>query len=593
MTVFNAIHLLGGLALFLYGMTVLGDGLERMSGGRLERMLEKVTGNVFTSVLFGAGVTAALQSSSATTVIIVGLVNAKIMRLRPAIGVIMGANIGTTITAHILRLADISSDNFWLTLIKPATLAPLVAVVGIVLLTAGRRKSQKEIGRALLGFAVLFTGMFAMEEAVYPLRELPEFAQLFATMTNPLIGVLVGAVVTAVIQSSSASVGILQALSSTGAITCSAAYPIILGQNIGTCITPILASIGASKGAKRTGVVHLSFNVIGTVIFLIGLYTLHGFFDFPFWDTPIDRGGIANFHTLFNVVVTTLFLPFTGVLEKLAYLIIPSDESERALPDVASELDDRFLVSSGLAIDHARDAVNTMGRLASENFAEAAKLFSKYDQRMVDAIHEAENVIDIYEDRLEAYLLELSRSHLSTAESAQVSEILYVMNEYERIGDYAINIVESARHLRETGASFSVQAQSEMGYVTEAVNEIIQLALGAFSGMDYETAQDVEPLEEVVDSMVDLLKDRHIERLRLGKCSVDAAFPFIETLSCLERIADHCSNVGVYIIGHQNGRTIIDRHEYVRKLHEGNNPRYLAQFARFEEKYLSRVSQEA
>lgn len=407
MDFFMIVSLLGGLALFLYGMSMLGSGLEKLSGGRLEQTLEKLTNNVFKGVLLGALVTGAIQSSSATTVIVVGLVNARILKLRQAIGIIMGANIGTTVTAHILRLSDLSSDNFFLMLLKPTTLAPVVGIIGILMVMVGKKQKYKTLGEILLGFCILFTGMFNMEAAVSPLSESPEFAGLFASLSNPVIGVLVGAGVTAIIQSSSASIGILQALSSTGIITWSSAIPIILGQNIGTCITPILASIGASKNAKRTAAVHLSFNIIGTCVFLIVIYTIQSFSPFSFWDLPIDKGGIANFHTTFNVCVTLMFLPFVGLLEKLVIHLIPDQQTADEVDDPAIALDDRLLTSPGLAIQHCRDAVLQMGKLARKNFSASVRQLEQYNHKEAEKIREREDTIDRLEDRLGNYMLKI------------------------------------------------------------------------------------------------------------------------------------------------------------------------------------------
>ena len=585
---FDILNMCGGLALFLYGMSMLGSGLEKLSGGRLEKTLEKLTSNIFTSVLLGAAVTAAVQSSSATTVIVVGLVNAGILKFRGAVGVIMGANIGTTVTAHILRLSDISSDNFWMRLLKPTSLAPIVIIVGIILFMTARKSRQKEFSQTLIGFGILFTGMFTMEGAVAPLKDLPAFSEMFATLQNPILGVLVGALVTAVIQSSSASVGILQALSSTGAITFSAAFPIIMGQNIGTCITPILASIGATKNAKRTAMVHLYFNIIGTLVFLLGTYAIQGVWGFSFWDDPITRGGIANFHTLFNVVVTLLFIPFHRVLEKLATWTVGRSDPDTA-EDSSSILDERFLVSPGLALGQAHQAVVFMAKNAALNFGECMKLFEKYDLKAVERIREVENSIDKMEDRLSAYLLRLTERELTETESKGISELLHLTGEFERIGDYSINIQECAEHLYETNTRFSPDAMGELEVIGEAVSEIVGIAVSAVSGDDAAAAADIEPLEENIDLIEETLKNRHIARLKAGACTVDAGFPFVEALGNMERIADHCSNIGVYIIGHEGDARGIDQHAYTRKIHKGETKDYNEKFAHYEKKYFDKV----
>ena len=589
MDFFMIVSLLGGLALFLYGMSMLGSGLEKLSGGRLEQTLEKLTNNVFKGVLLGALVTGAIQSSSATTVIVVGLVNARILKLRQAIGIIMGANIGTTVTAHILRLSDLSSDNFFLMLLKPTTLAPVVGIIGILMVMVGKKQKYKTLGEILLGFCILFTGMFNMEAAVSPLSESPEFASLFASLSNPVIGVLVGAGVTAIIQSSSASIGILQALSSTGIITWSSAIPIILGQNIGTCITPILASIGASKNAKRTAAVHLSFNIIGTCVFLIVIYTIQSISPFSFWDLPIDKGGIANFHTTFNVCVTLMFLPFVGLLEKLVIRLIPDQQTADEVDDPAIALDDRLLTSPGLAIQHCRDAVLQMGKLARKNFSASVRQLEQYNHKEAEKIREREDTIDRLEDRLGNYMLKIPQDNLSEQSSATISALLHILSEFERIGDYSINLVEFAENMESTGAEFSPQAQFELTTIGEAVGEAIDMALGCFEKQDLALAETIEPLEEVVDQMQETLKDRHINRLRNGQCTVDAAFPFVESLSCLERISDHCSNIGVYMISYVRGSDEVDHHTYIMQLHAGQVGHYNEQFRRYTEKYYDQI----
>ncbi|MEG1777852.1 MAG: Na/Pi cotransporter family protein, partial [Angelakisella sp.] len=433
MSFFSVITLLGGLALFLFGMSVLSSTLEKASEGRLESILERLTDNLPKSVLLGALVTGAIQSSSATTVIVVGLVNAKVLKLKQAIGIIMGANIGTTITAHILRLTDISSGNFVLNLIKPSALAPLVAFIGILLYMGGRKEKIREIGHMMLGFGVLFSGMFQMEAAMKPLAEIPQFAEMFATMSNPFLGVLVGAAVTALIQSSSASIGILQALSSTGSISCAAAFPVILGQNIGTCITSILASIGASKGAKRAACVHLAFNVIGTGVFIAALYTIQSVVGFPFWNDPITKGGIADFHTLFNVLTTLLLMPFANWLERLAYKLIPAEASENNLADVIDGLDERLLKSPGLAISHGREAVYHMADLALANYALAKEMIlGSYDEKAAEILRQNETYIDTLQDKIEGYAIQISNKHITERNKTEVSELLHMIGEMER-----------------------------------------------------------------------------------------------------------------------------------------------------------------
>lgn len=583
------VSVLGGLAFFLYGMSLLGSGLEKASGGRLERTLEKMSNNIFKAVLFGALVTAAVQSSSATTVIVVGLVNANIIKLKQAIGVIMGANIGTTITAHILSLMDIQSDNFIMNLLKPTSWAPLVSIIGIILYMAGKKASQKDLGQILLGFGILFFGMFQMSDAVVPLEQVPGFIALFKNFSNPILGVLAGAVVTAIIQSSAASIGILQALTSTGQITFSSAIPIILGQNIGTCITPIMASFGASKNAKRSAFVHLSFNIIGTLIFLFAVYAFQYTIGFSFWNNPINSNDIANFHSIFNVAVTIILIPFAGLLEKLAVHFIRGDESDESDTDMTASLDDRFLRSPGLAINHASQCVLKMGQLAFKNLQSVTQLFSNHDAKQIEKIRERENLIDKLEDRVSIYLVRLSEGELTEPESRQVSLLLQIQSEFERIGDYAINIQECADHLADSGSHFSTSAFEELKTLSDAVSECIGKALSSFEKNDVAVANSIEPLEEVVDIVEELLKERHIERLKEGQCSVDAAFPFIESLSNYERIADHCANVGMYMIAHAAKNQNIDRHEYRRILHQGLTEYYNDLYQQYKETYYDKV----
>lgn len=584
------ISVLGGLAFFLYGMTLLGNGLEKASGGRLERTLEKMSNNIFKAVLFGALVTAAVQSSSATTVIVVGLVNANIIKLKQAIGVIMGANIGTTITAHILSLMDIQTDNFFMSLLKPTSWAPIVSIIGIIYM-AGKKASHKEIGQILLGFGILFFGMFQMSDAVAPLKEIPGFIALFKNFSNPVLGVLSGAAVTAIIQSSSASIGILQALTSTGQITFASAVPIILGQNIGTCISPIMASIGASKNAKRSAFVHLSFNIIGTLLFMFGIYAFQYTIGFSFWNNAIDSNDIANFHSIFNILVTLLLIPFAGLLEKLAVRFIRGDEeSDGDDYDDTASLDERFLRSPGLALDHATQCVIRMGELSLKNLNRVTTLFSNYDNKLVEKIREKENLIDKLEDRLSVYLVRLSEAgKLTDSESRQVSLLLQIQSEFERIGDYAINVQECAQRLYETGGKFSAPALEEIQTLSDAVAECASKAIASFKNRDITTANSIEPLEEVVDIIEETLKDRHIERLKDGKCSVDAAFPFIESLSNYERIADHCANVGMHLISDAAKDHNIDRHEYRRILHQGLTEYYTDLYNQYKATYFDKI----
>lgn len=599
MSPLNFISLGGGLALFLFGMSILAGGMEKISGGKVEKALEKLTSNIFTSVLLGAAVTAVIQSSSVTTVIIVGMVNAGILKLQSAVGVIMGANIGTTITGQILRLGDLEGNaNAFLQWLKPSTIAPVAAIIGIVLLLASKRPAKKIIGEILLGFGVLFQGMFSMEAAMTPLRDSPTFANLFAAFQNPLLGVLVGAVVTAIIQSSSASIGILQALSSTGAITYSAAFPIIMGQNIGTCVTSLLSSIGASKNAKRAAMVHLYFNIIGTILFLIGVYGINAVVGFSFWDAPINKGGIANFHTLFNVVATLIMLPFYKGLAKLAEITVRDHQPisrETVIMDTevgAEPLDERFLSTPALALNQSRMVLQEMAKDALFNFQRSYALFSNYDCKVIETIQTTESEIDQMEDRLNSYLGRISEGELTDQESKDATLLMRLTLEFERIGDYAINLVERADSLYDKHVKFSEKAIQELDIVCAAVEHIVAMAYEAVKNDDLNLATQIEPLEETIDAMQDTLKYRHIKRLKSGLCTIDAGLVFLEVLTNIERISDHCSNIAVYLIGrHKNGE-ILNRHEYIKKMHQGYTEEYNRLMKNYMTQYMAALPAE-
>lgn len=589
---FDFLQMLGGLALFLYGMSMLGSGLEKVSGGRLEATLEKMTNNIFKAILTGALVTAAIQSSSATTVIVVGLVNARILKLRQAIGVIMGANIGTTVTAHILRLTDLEANNFFMSILKPVNFTPAFLIVGVLMYMISQKSRRRDLGSILIGFGVLFTGMFNMEAAVRPLRDMPFISELFAKFSNPILGVLVGAIVTAVIQSSSASVGILQALSSTGIITFSSAFPIIMGQNIGTCITPVLASMGAAKNAKRSAFVHVSFNVIGTVLFLVGMYTYQALVGFSFWGTPVGKGEIATFHTIFNVVVTVVLVPFAGMLERLAVFCIRGDgEQDEDEDSAALMLDERFLVSPSLAINRAREAVELMATLSRKNYKRSVSLLREYDQKTYERLREVENTIDKLQSKVENYLIRVTEKTLAESESVALSDVLQIVNEFERIGDHADNICDCAKKMHDENIKLSPAAITEVMVVTQAVDEIVELAVDCYQQNDTELAHTVEPLEEVIDILVETVKLRHMERLKQGKCSIDASFPFVEVLTSLERISDYCSNVGVHVISFHSEHHSLDRHEYLREMHKAKTEDYIEKFNTYDKKYFDRLKE--
>lgn len=590
MTIFDAISLAGGLGLFLYGMTIMGSGLEKLAGSKLEVILRKVTSNIFTSVLFGALLTAAIQSSSATTVIVVGLVNSGIMKLEQAIGIIMGANVGTTITAQILRLSDISSDNIWLQLLKPKSFAPVFAIVGAVLFVFIKNTKSRNVGQILLGFGILFTGMFAMEAAVEPLRESELFFTLFSTLENPILGVLAGTFVTAIIQSSAASIGILQALSSTGLITWGTAIPIIMGQNIGTCVTPMLASIGASKGAKRSAFAHLYFNIIGTTVFLIAIYGFKAIVGIPGWGASVTRGDIATFHTLFNLIVTLLFMPFTKVLASLAEWTIRNTKAEDSFvePEVPI-LDDRLLMSPAVAIQQARTAVETMALHAKSNYSLAIPFLFNYSDEQLNRIESVESIIDRLEVNISNYLVRIADKELTESESHNVSEMLSFVTEFERIGDYAINIVERSGEIKDKNITFSDTARTELMLLDKAICEILELSINAFVNNNLKLAEQVEPLEETVDLICDTLRSKHIGRLKEGKCAIESGVVFLEILTNLERISDHCSNVAARLIGNDSGDEDFDTHELRRNLHNGYVNNFNDMLSMYREKYYSGI----
>lgn len=591
--VLSVITMAGGLAFFLFGMNILGGGLEKLSGGRMEKTLEKMTNNVFKSLLLGIVVTAAIQSSSATTVIVVGLVNAGILKLRNAIGVIMGANIGTTVTSIILSFAGLETSSgagSLLTFLKPTTLAPIISVVGIVIIMSAKRTKLKITGEILLGFGILFNGMFIMTDAVAPLSESPFFQTLFATLSNPILGVLAGTIVTAVIQSSSASVGILQAVASSGVITYSAAIPIIMGQNIGTCVTSLISSVGANKNAKRAAMVHLYFNIIGTLIFFIAVYVIQSTIGFPFWDDAIGMSGISAVHIIFNVVTTLLFIPFTGLLEKLAVLTVKGPKSAAA--DLGSEvvlLDQRFLRSPSMALGQCEDVISKMAEYSKQNLEKAVTLFRKFDNKKAENIREYEDAIDRMEDKTNNYLVALTDYELTDEESKTITHYLKLVSEFERIGDYAMNILELAERLNEQQMTFSEKALGELDAIAGAVDEIVDMSILCFKNNDMMLSTRIEPLEETIDTMEDTLKFRHIERLKNGKCTIEGGLVFLEMLTNLERISDHCSNIAVYIIGYNNDKDSLNRHEYLKRIHGGEANDYNEAAEFYYKKYFTLI----
>lgn len=584
----NLVQLAGGLALFIYGMTTMGTGLEQAAGAKLEKTLEKMTGNVFKALLMGMIVTAVIQSSSATTVMAVGFVNAGIMTLKQSVGVILGANIGTTITGQILRLdsSGAMGESFFMQLLKPKNLAYVMVLIGIILMMTSKSKRRRNIADILVGFGVLFIGMGTMESAVSPLADLPQFSELFATISNPILGVLVGAGVTAIIQSSSASVGILQALSTTGAITYSAAIPIILGQNIGTCVTAFLSSIGGTKNARRTAMVHFYFNMIGSIVFMIGVYSIQYTIGFDFWTEAIDKAGIANFHTLFNVLVTILFLPFTKVLVFLAEHTVPSGEDKA---DPLSKLEPRLLATPSIALDQAQRCIADMGTAALSNYALAVDPMFNNKAQNAELFLEQENFLDRAEVEIAKYLVRI-RSDLPGGLRRQHAEMLHSLSDFEKIGDYAQNIFDCVTMLRETNGSFSNQAQAELTIMCDAVSELLEKTVNGYLERSASIARQVEPIEEVVDMLKAILKDRHIERLNEGLCGIQTGLPFLEIVHDLEKIGDHASNIAIYTIQLAEGKNGFDTHDFSKHEYKAS-PEFREAVEYFQKKYLTRLGE--
>ena len=546
MDIFSALSLVGCLALFLYGMDLLGDGLTKVSGGKLEHILSVLTSTPLKGVFLGLGVTAVIQSSSATTVMVVGFVNSGIMNLNQAVGVIMGANIGTTVTAWILSLTGIQSNNFWVQLIKPSSFTPVLAMIGMIMvLTAKDNLKKKSIGQILLGFTILMYGMTAMSDAVSPLADDPSFTHILVAFSNPVIGVLVGAALTAIIQSSSASVGILQALCSTGVIPVSTSVPIIMGQNIGTCITAIISSIGASKNAKRAALIHLYFNIIGTIIFMTVYMLLYKFADIAFFRETASEATVALVHSVFNVCTTCLLFPFNKVLVKLAYKSIKDDKEVERIDEFKS-LDDRFLTRPGYAIEQSRELTYKMANIAKENVDLAIEVINgPYDKEKVKKIYALESKTDKYEDELGKYLIKISEKSMTKSGSMMVSHLLHCIGDIERLSDHAINITESATEMHEKKMQFSDEAKDDLVVFSKAVHDILDETVKVFTENDPEAAKSVEPFEEVIDELNTDVKNRHIKRLTEGKCTIELGFILSDVSTNYERIADHCSNIAL------------------------------------------------
>ena len=585
MNVYDILNLLGGIALFLFGMHTLSASLEKLAGGKLETWLEKATSKPIKGVVLGAIITAVIQSSAATTVMIIGFVNSGLMKLSQAIGVIMGANIGPTATSWLLSLQSISgSDGFsFLNLLKPTTFTPVLAVIGVILIMFTKSDKKKTIGMILAGFAVLMFGMNSMSSATAGLAENETFCNILMMFSNPVLGVVAGAVLTAVLQSSSASIGILQSIAiSTGKVTYSVALPLLLGQNIGSCVTALISSVGANKPAKRVAFVHLYFNVIGTVVFLSIFYLLNAFISMPFMEESLNAVGIAVIHTGFNVLATALFLPFTKQLEKLACLTVRDDSNDEKLTPML--LDERLLKTPSVAIEQCRNVCIRMARLTQETLKMSMEVVTTYDAKKCAEVIDNENAIDIFEDKIGSYILKISSKDLSENDSKIVSSMLHTIGDLERISDHAVNIVEAAEEMHSKKIKFSQQALRELPVIVNAVSEILDMSINAFVNNDVNLAKNVEPLEDVIDQLRSDLKTRHIERLRNGKCTIELGFILQDLLTNFERVSDHCSNIAVYLI--QISDNSMDTHEYMNELKKLDRSEFMDEFNDYKNKYI-------
>lgn len=586
------VQLLGGLALFLYGIELMGDGLKNSSGAALKRVLEKVTGNVVMGVLTGALVTAVIQSSTATIVLTVALIGAGVLNLKQAVSIVMGANIGTTVTAQIIRLGSIQSDGSWLLwLFDTDTLAPIALVIGIVLLMFVKSKKSNTIGDICVGFGVLFVGLNLMTAGVEPLVGTDAFTSFIRFLNNPLFGILFGLVLTVIVQSSSATVGMLQTVASVpgSGITFAMAYPVIMGINLGTCVTTaMVCSIGSSKDAKRTGVVHIAFNTIGTLLFLIVLTILQklSVFGAQFWVRSVDSGSIANFQTVFNLLTAVALVPFADWLVKLSMVIVKDDKQKPQTHPELHTLDEKLYNSPALAIAVAVQAVADVGALARDNFAKGCSVLAKYDPVLVKEIDEDENAIDEFSDNADRFLIGLSKNVETEWDDRQLDMLMQTVPNFERIGDYATNLVELSQRLDAENASFSEMAKRELGLICSAVNEILSITVDAFARGDNEAAKAIEPLEETIDDMVMILRDRHTKRLKSGACSVGSGLVFMETLTYLERASDQCSSIAVMMLARNNEDILQNHYDYLREIHAGSDVAYLAERERRRQQYI-------
>lgn len=597
MEIFSAIiQLFGGLAMFLYGIEVMGDGLKNSSGAALKRILEKVTGNVIVGVLTGTLVTAVIQSSTATIVLTVALIGAGVLNLKQAVSIVMGANIGTTITAQIIRLSDIEAGKNWfLMLFDTDTLAPIALIVGIILLMFIKTKTSKTIGDIFIGFGVLFIGLNLMTEGVKPLIGSEAFEAFLSFLTNPLFGILFGLVLTVIVQSSSATVGMLQTVASASAasggaaITFAMAYPIIMGINLGTCVTTaMVCSIGSSRDAKRTGVVHILFNTIGTVLFMIVMTVLQklAVFGEEFWLASVDSGGIANFQTVFNLVTAIVLIPFTNLLVKLSLLIVKDEKENTPEHPELYTLDEKLYISPAVAVSEATKAVAAMGIVAKKNFERGCSQLFKCAPDTIELINKDEDAIDQFADRADRFLIGLSKVVESEADDRQVDMLMQSVPNFERVGDYATNMVELSQRLEGEGTEFSDTAKQELGILFDAVNEILTITVNAFAQDDVEAAKAIEPLEEVIDDMVMILRDRHTKRLKTGVCTVGSGLVFMESLTYLERASDQCSSIAVMMMARFNEEILQNHYDYLREIHAGNDAAYMVELEKRREQYI-------
>ena len=578
MDIFDILTMIGGLCLFLFGMNIMGQALERRAGSGLRSLLTKLTSNKALGFLTGLGVTAVIQSSSATTVMVVGFVNSGLLTLAQAINVIMGANVGTTVTSWVLSLSGIEGDSLFIQLLKPTSFTPVLALIGIIFYMFLKSSKKKDTGMILLGFATLMFGMDTMSGAVEGLKDVPAFQDLFLLFTNPILGVLAGAILTAVIQSSSASVGILQALSATGQVSYSAAFPIIMGQNIGTCITAMLSSVGTTKNAKRAAFVHLLFNILGTVVCLALFGIIDGLLAPAILDDSATHFGIAICHTIFNIVCTGLLLPAGNLLEKLVCRLVPDTDEEEKV----AELDERLLTTPPIALQQCRITAQEMANATAQTYRSGVQILSGYTAELAEAVRKGERLTDHYEDILGTYLVKLSSLQLSEEDTAEAAALLKAINDFERIGDHSRNLMEAAEELHQKGTSLSPAAQTELKVLTDAVAQIIDLSFRAFLSKDLEVARSIEPLEEVIDDLKDQLRDRHIQRLQQGSCSIETGFVWSEVLTGLERIGDHCANLaGAVIDLHHHNRNSHETHRQYKK----ENPNFAQQFADYQEQF--------